>query len=160
MLLFSTRYTEGAEYRPDECPNIRQRGYGCTGNRQLLQWIAVVTARNARFQLPPGPKMILRQTLPQDLASELPRHFYRRPRQPLSRPPPSPTTPRRLSSARLRRVVDYVRGHLADNLTLVPVADVAGMTPHHFARLFKAATGMLPYRFVLLQRISRAGTLL
>jgi len=68
--------------------------------------------------------------------------------------------PRRLSAARLRLVSAYVRDHLADELTLGTIADVAGIAPHHFARLFKAATGMLPYRFVLHQRIARAATFL
>ena len=61
---------------------------------------------------------------------------------------------------RFREVVGYVRRHLADNLTCGKLADISGVPRHQFARLFKITTGMLPYRFVLHQRIARAGTLL
>ena len=34
------------------------------------------------------------------------------------------------------------------------------MSPHHFARSFKAATGLSPHQYVIQQRVQRAKTLL
>lgn len=60
----------------------------------------------------------------------------------------------------LRRVQDYIDGHLGGNLELEQLATTAGMSLHHFARAFKASTGVPPHRFVLQRRISQACTLL
>ena len=61
---------------------------------------------------------------------------------------------------RFRRVIKYIQEHLGGDLTCGKLAEIAGLPPHQFARLFKISTGMLPYRLVLHQRIARAGVLL
>ena len=65
-----------------------------------------------------------------------------------------------LSSDRLRRVQDYVEAHLADPLNLERMADIACLSPYHFCRSFKQATGMTPHRYVVQRRIERAKTLM
>ena len=40
------------------------------------------------------------------------------------------------------------------------MADAAGLSPSHFARLFRQATGQPPHRYALHARIERAQTLL
>jgi AraC family transcriptional regulator len=61
---------------------------------------------------------------------------------------------------RLRRVVEYIEVHLDQAPTLAQLGAVAGMSPYHFARLFRRSTGMPPHRFVVRKRIASAITLL
>ena len=65
-----------------------------------------------------------------------------------------------LAPAQLRRVVDYVSAHLADELALGDLAALAGLSPHHFGDAFKTATGVAPYQYVIERRVERAGELL
>jgi AraC-type DNA-binding domain-containing proteins len=46
------------------------------------------------------------------------------------------------------------------DLDLQELASVAGSSPFHFSRTFRAATGLPPYRFLIQRRIEFAKTLL
>jgi AraC family transcriptional regulator len=61
-----------------------------------------------------------------------------------------------LPRARLRGVVEYVEEHLFASPTLEQMAAVARLSPYHFARQFKAATGLPPHRYVIARRVERA----
>jgi AraC-like DNA-binding protein len=65
-----------------------------------------------------------------------------------------------LPLSRLRRVTDYIREHLDQDLTLARLGAVVCMSPYHFARLFQRSTGLPPHRFVVRARIGHASTLL
>jgi AraC family transcriptional regulator len=66
-----------------------------------------------------------------------------------------------LPRARLRAVLDYVEGHLDGNAaTLDQMATVARLSAYHFARQFKAATGLPPHQYVIMRRVERARHLL
>ncbi len=65
-----------------------------------------------------------------------------------------------LSGPQMRRIKDYVRGNLGAALTLPEVAALAGVSPYHFARLFKRATGETVHAFVLRSRLEAAARLL
>jgi AraC-like DNA-binding protein len=65
-----------------------------------------------------------------------------------------------LPGAKLRRVTAYIEGNLHRPLRLAELALVAHMSPYHFARLFKTATGLPPHRFVVHRRIDAAAALL
>jgi AraC family transcriptional regulator len=65
-----------------------------------------------------------------------------------------------LSSERLQRVRDFVEAHLDDDLSLTALADIACLSPYHFSRSFKLATGVGPQRYVIQRRIERAKRLL
>jgi AraC family transcriptional regulator len=65
---------------------------------------------------------------------------------------PDGTLPRR----RLRAVVAYIEDHLDANLTLEDLAAVAHLSPYHFARQFRTATGLPPHQFVIARRVERA----
>jgi AraC family transcriptional regulator len=72
---------------------------------------------------------------------------------------PLPTS-KGLSAERLRRVRDYVEAHLDDDLSLTVLADIACLSPYHFSRSFKEATGVGPQRYVIQRRIERAKALM
>jgi AraC family transcriptional regulator len=65
-----------------------------------------------------------------------------------------------LPRTRLRAVVEFIEGHLDAGVTLEQMAAVARLSPYHFARQFKAATGLPPYRYVIARRVERAKQLL
>jgi AraC family transcriptional regulator len=77
----------------------------------------------------------------------------------------APRTPARrtdgaLPRRRLRAVVEYVEEHLDAGLTLGRIAAAAHLSPYHFARQFKAATGLPPHQYVIARRVERAQQLL
>ena len=61
---------------------------------------------------------------------------------------------------RLKRAREFIEGHLDRHIGLEDIAAAAGLSPFHFARGFKHATGLAPYRYVVLQRVERAKDLL
>jgi AraC family transcriptional regulator len=66
----------------------------------------------------------------------------------------------RLDRTTVDRVAQFVDAELATVLTLDRLAAVATLSPYHFARAFKAATGLAPHQFVMARRVDRAKTLL
>ena len=60
-----------------------------------------------------------------------------------------------LPRGRLRAVVEYVEGHLDADPSLEQLAAVARLSPYHFARQFKAATGLPPHQYVVTRRVER-----
>jgi AraC family transcriptional regulator len=65
-----------------------------------------------------------------------------------------------LPRVRLRAVVEYVEEHLDASPTLEQMAAVARLSAYHFARQFKAATGLPPHQYVIMRRVERAKELL
>ena len=65
-----------------------------------------------------------------------------------------------LPESKLRRVTAYIESNLQRELRLTELAAVTHMSPYHFARLFKRATGVSPHRFVVHRRIDAATLLL
>jgi AraC family transcriptional regulator len=72
---------------------------------------------------------------------------------------PLPTS-KGLSPERLRRVRDYVEAHIDDDLSLTVLADIACLSPYHFSRSFKQASGVGPQRYVIQRRLEHAKRLL
>ncbi|MGF1554507.1 MAG: helix-turn-helix domain-containing protein [Paracoccaceae bacterium] len=56
----------------------------------------------------------------------------------------------------LRRVAELVEDRIADPLRLGDLAAVVGMTPFHFSRVFRAATGESPRAYLERRRTERA----
>ncbi len=65
-----------------------------------------------------------------------------------------------LPRGKLRAVVEYVEENLDVGLTLEQMAAVAHLSPYHFARQFKATTGLPPHQYVITRRVERAKQLL
>jgi AraC-like DNA-binding protein len=79
------------------------------------------------------------------------------------------TAERALAGARVRvdttqaaidRAERYVRDRLAEPITLEDMAQVAALSPFHFARTFRGRTGVTPAAYVRAARISKAKELL
>jgi len=70
------------------------------------------------------------------------------------------TTGRGLGDRALADVVAYMHAHLADDVTLESLSEVARLSKHHFLRAFKTSTGVTPHRFFVELRMARAATLL
>ena len=62
----------------------------------------------------------------------------------------------RLDNARLRRVLDYVEQHLEEEITVAGLANLANLSTFHFTRMFAAATGIPPHRYVSRRRLEHA----
>jgi AraC family transcriptional regulator len=73
---------------------------------------------------------------------------------------PARRTDRELLRGRLRAVVEYVEEHLDAGLSLGQLAAAAHLSVYHFARQFKAATGLPPHQYVIARRVERAKLLL
>jgi AraC family transcriptional regulator len=61
---------------------------------------------------------------------------------------------------KVHRVIEYIMENLDGNPTLERMAAAVNFSPYHFARQFKAATGLAPHQFVIARRIERAQDLL
>jgi len=59
-----------------------------------------------------------------------------------------------------RRACEFLRAHLDANVGLVALAAAAGTDRHRLTRLFRAATGASPHRFLIAQRIAAARRML
>ena len=75
---------------------------------------------------------------------------------------PSPAADDRihLSPVRLARVIEFIDTRLDHEIHLQDLAEVAGLSPFHFSRVFKLATGETPYHFVGSRRLDRARAML
>jgi AraC family transcriptional regulator len=65
-----------------------------------------------------------------------------------------------LPREKLARAVEYIQDQLDADLTVSGIAQAVGMSPDHFTRLFKEATGKSPYRYVVEARVRKAKELL
>jgi AraC family transcriptional regulator len=59
-----------------------------------------------------------------------------------------------------KRVAAYIEEHVADNIPLATLAELARLSPYHFCRSFKHSFGMPPHRYHASRRIERAKQLL
>jgi len=60
----------------------------------------------------------------------------------------------------IKRAIELVESTLDQHVKLQQLADAAAMSTYHFARTFKATTGVTPMRFVLERRMDRARDML
>lgn len=65
-----------------------------------------------------------------------------------------------LAPATRRRVADWIEAHLDRALSVGQLAELAALSEHHFARMFRLTFGMAPHAWVLQRRLARAQTLL
>ncbi len=73
---------------------------------------------------------------------------------------PGVVNPHRLDNTRLRRVLDYIDQHLEQEISVAGLAGQANLSAFHFARMFTAAVGVAPYRYVSRRRLEHAMAML
>jgi AraC family transcriptional regulator len=61
---------------------------------------------------------------------------------------------------RVNRVIDHVREHLAEDLSLERLAQVAALSPFHFHRIFRAITNETLFAFIQRLQLERAAVAL
>lgn len=71
-----------------------------------------------------------------------------------------PKPPASLTRRQLATVLDHLARHIATPIELAEIATAANVSRFHFARLFKASTGMSPVAFLEASRIDRARALI
>ncbi len=69
-------------------------------------------------------------------------------------------TLRTTERGRLGRTLDFIEAHLGTELCVADLAAEAAMSPSAFSRMFKAATGMPVWSYVMMRRLQRAAGLL
>ncbi len=65
-----------------------------------------------------------------------------------------------LSKKALQQAIEYIQDHLPGDLSLDELAQAAQLSPFHFSRSFKQATGLAPHQYVIRQRLEHAKQLL
>ena len=110
-----------------------------------------------REMLDPAPAGRL---LVDSLATALGIHVLRRHSNLVPEPKSLPAVRGALDARRQRRVMDYIDSHLGEDLSISVLANEACLSPFHFARAFKAATGTAPHRYVTDRRIGYAKSLI
>ena len=69
-------------------------------------------------------------------------------------------TPAAVGDRRIASVLDHVEAHLAAPLMVKELAEVASVSPFHFARVFRRALGRTPHDYVMHRRTERAKLML
>ena len=124
-------------------------GFGAADPRLLHLGLAL----KAEAETGGGNGSLFAESLTTALAAHLLRQYGRSP----LRPPP---LGQGLSDSDVRRVTEYVRENLSSALSLAEIAGVVNVSPFHFARLWKRATGETPHQFVIGCRVEAAKRLL
>jgi AraC family transcriptional regulator len=61
---------------------------------------------------------------------------------------------------RQKRVMEFIEAHLAEEISLAALAELAGLSLFHFARAFTQSFGAPPHRYHMARRMDRARSLL
>jgi len=117
----------------------------------LLTQIGLALRRELEQSAPAGK--LYAQTAAQMLAVHLLRHYA-------STAIDIKEFPQGLTRHQVKRVTDFIRVHLSQDLSLEILAEQIGFSVYYFARLFQQTMGASPHQFVLCQRIERAQRLL
>ena len=75
-------------------------------------------------------------------------------------PRPLLATTRGLSATSMRRILSLIDDRLAEDLSMAELAAEAGLSPSHFAGLFRLSVGVSPYHYIVQRRVERAQSLL
>jgi AraC family transcriptional regulator len=68
----------------------------------------------------------------------------------------SPAAPHPLAPRHLSRVLAYIDANIRRDIALCDLAQLVGISKHHFIRSFRAATRRTPYAYLVDRRLARA----
>jgi AraC family transcriptional regulator len=68
----------------------------------------------------------------------------------------SPAAPHPLAPRHLSRVLAHIDANIGRDVALSDLAQLVGISKHHFIRSFRAATGRTPYAYLVDRRLARA----
>lgn len=71
-----------------------------------------------------------------------------------------PTVTGGLAPGVKRHVLAWIDAHLDQPLTLADLAQQAGLSEFHFARMFRQSLNMAPHQYVMQQRMAKAQNLI
>lgn len=63
-------------------------------------------------------------------------------------------------SKAIENAIAYITEHFSEPLTLEQIADVSGLSPYHFTRVFTTETGFTPHQYLIATRLNSAKFLL
>lgn len=121
-------------------------------NKLSAEHPASVLLRQLGEELNANPGMgLMAESLGRAIVVQLLREFgqVRAPKIPSAAPPVA-----------VLRAVELMRERLGDSLSLDEMAHASGLSPFHFARQFKAATGHPPHEYLMRLRVDRAQELI
>ena len=135
-------------------PERTQLGH-CGGFRDAL--ITQIGRSMAdEIHTPSSAGVLLVDTLRVSLSAHLLRHYLSMSGRRMGLPP----TNGALDGRRLKRVLEFIDDNIERNIRLDELADIACLSPYHFARTFKASTGAAPHRYLMAQKLDLAKSLL
>ena len=73
---------------------------------------------------------------------------------------PAEQAPGKLQGFYIREAVDFIKEHYQDDITVEDIAKRTGLNRSYFGKVFKAATGASPQRYLIGYRMSKASELL
>lgn len=74
---------------------------------------------------------------------------------------PAPVLPQRSGpDPRVNRALDFVEANFAEDVSLIDIAEAAGLSATHLTGIFRRETGMTPYSYVINRRLRHAVHLL
>jgi AraC family transcriptional regulator len=65
-----------------------------------------------------------------------------------------------LPGFKFNQVLTYIKQNLSSEITLLQLSSLIGLSPFYFSRLFKATTGLAPYRYITKLRMEHSQRLL
>jgi AraC family transcriptional regulator len=107
----------------------------------------------ARLRSPIPGSRLFAETLVTQIAIKLLWNYSSLPRQ-------GHSPEKKLADPRLRRVIEYLHGSFAEEISLDGLALVAGLSPNYFLHAFRQTTGQTPHRYLTELRIAKARELL
>lgn len=73
---------------------------------------------------------------------------------------PEPTSYGRFSWTQKRQLIEYLKEHISENISLEDLAGVLGLSVFHFSRTFRADFGSPPHAYIMQERIKHAQQLM
>jgi AraC family transcriptional regulator len=122
----------------------------CVAADPLMRGVA--NALRSELRSPSAPSVAFLESLAGVIAIHLARNNYGS--RPALRAGPG------LAPDKLQRVLAFIEQHLAEPVRIERLAAAVHMSPFHFARLFKQATGQPPHAYLTARRVERAKELL